>query len=98
MTKIKAAFTIIAMAGFALSTSVFAADAKTYTASGKLTHVISTELTIRTPMQDLVVARDAKTKVVGGELKKGQSATVLYIKEAGRPIATQVTIGSSATR
>jgi len=92
MTKIKAALTIIAMASIALSSVAFAADAKTYTASGKLTRVISTEFTLRTVVQDLVVARDAKTKVVGGELRKGQTATVLYIKEAGRPIATQVTI------
>jgi hypothetical protein len=94
MTKIKAALTIIAMASVALSSVTFAADAKTYTASGKLTRVIATEFTLRTPVQDLVVSRDAKTKVVGGELKKGQSATVLYTKEAGRPIATQVTINS----
>jgi hypothetical protein len=92
MTKIKAALTIIAMASIALSSVAFAADAKTYTASGKLTRVISTEFTLRTVVQDLVVAPDAKTKVVGGELRKGQTATVLYIKEAGRPIATQVTI------
>jgi hypothetical protein len=98
MTKIKAALTIIAMASVALSSVAFAADAKTYTASGKLTKVLSTEFTIRTPVQDLIVARDARTKVVGGELKKGQSATVLYTKEAGRPIATQVTIGGSAKR
>lgn len=98
MTKIKAALTIIAMTSVALSSVVFAADAKTYTAAGKLTHVSSAEFTIRTPVQDLVVSRDTKTKVIGGEMKKGQSATVLYTKEAGRPVATQVTLGGSATR
>jgi hypothetical protein len=98
MIKIKAALTIIAIASVALSSVAFGADTKTYTAKGKLTRVISTEFTIRTPIQDLVVGRDAKTKVVGGELKKGQSATVLYIKEAGRPVATEVTMGGSATR
>jgi hypothetical protein len=97
MTKIKAALTIIAMASVALS-SVALADTKVFTASGKLTHVSSAEFTIRTPVQDLVVARNDKTKVIGGEMKKGQSASVLYIKEAGRPIATQVTMGGSATR
>jgi hypothetical protein len=94
MTKIKAALTIIAMASVALSSVAYAADGKTYTASGKLTHVSSNEFTIRTPVQDLMVTRDAKTKVVGGELKKGASATVLYVTQAGRPIATQVTIST----
>lgn len=98
MIKLKAALTLIAMASIAFSNAAFAADAKTFTATGKLTKVSSAEFTLRTPIQDLIVARDAKTKVVGGELKKGESASVLYIKEAGRPIATQVTISTAPKR
>ena len=99
MIKIKTALAMIAMASLALSSVALAADAKTFTASGKLTRVTSAEFTIRTPVQDLIVARDANTKVSGGgELHKGQSATVLYVKVAGRPVATQVTIAGGAKR
>ena len=98
MIKIKTVLAMIAMASLALSSLAFAAGGKTFTASGKLTKVTSAEFTIRTPVQDLIVARDANTKVSGGDLHKGQSATVLYVNVAGRPIATQVTIGGSGKK
>jgi hypothetical protein len=98
MIKIKAALTIIALTSVALTNIVSAAGEKTYTASGKVTRVVATEFTLRTPIQDIVIARDANTKVAGGDLKKGQGATVIYTKTAGRPIATQITMTGSAVK
>jgi hypothetical protein len=92
MIKIKTAFTIVLVASLALGSIALAADAKTFRATGKLTKVNSTGLTVRTPTQDLEVTRDAKTKVSGGDLNLGKLVTVIYTKVAGRAYATEVTV------
>jgi hypothetical protein len=92
MIKIKTALTIVLVASLTLGSIALAADAKTFRATGKLTKVSSAEFTVRTSAQDLEIAHDAKTKVSGGDLNTGKVVTVTYIKVAGRPYATEVTV------
>ena len=92
MINIKTAFIFIAAASLALTGATLATDAKTYRAAGTLIRISDTLLLLRTSTQDLELTRDAKTKV-NGELKRNVPASVTYIKVAGRPHATEVSVG-----
>jgi hypothetical protein len=92
MINIKTAFTLFAAISLALTSAASAGDAKSYRAVGNIQRVSDTLLLLRTSSQDLELTRDAKTKI-NGQLTRGALATVIYTKIAGRPYATEVTVG-----
>ena len=92
MIKIKEAIAVVLMASVAFGGVALAAEAKTYKAVGKLRKLTTTEILVATSSQDLEITHDAKTKIIGGELKSGGVATVIYTKVGGQPYATQITM------
>jgi hypothetical protein len=88
MTNIKTAFALVATVSLILCGAAFAAE-KVYSATGKILHVTTASITLRTSAQDLEVTRDAKTKV-SGDLKPGTSVKITYDKVAGQPHAVEV--------
>ena len=77
-----------------LATVATAADQK-FKADGSIQRLSSDMILLRTSAQDIEIKRDAKTKVTGGELRRGGSATVFYIKVAGENVATEVVMGGA---
>ena len=95
--NLKTIFTLVAAVSLALAITTSAADKsdKPYRAVGTVMHATDAQIMLRTKAQDIEFVRDAKTKVTG-ELKKGVVATVIYVKVAGQPHATEVTVGAPA--
>lgn len=93
MRKIKTAFSIAA-AMLALAAVALAADQK-FKAEGSIQRMSSDMILLRTSAQDIEIKRDAKTKVTGGELRRGGSAMVIYTKVAGENVATEIIMGGS---
>jgi hypothetical protein len=77
-----------------LATIATAADQK-FRADGAIQRLSSDMMLVRTSAQDVEIKRDAKTKVTGGELRRGASCTVYYIKVAGENVATEVVMGGA---
>ncbi len=91
MFKIKTILGLIATISVVLTVATGAADAKIFKASGTILRLNSTMLLLRTPVQDIEITQDAKTKV-NGQLAKGAGATVIYDKVAGQAHATEITV------
>jgi len=82
---------LIATISLMLTVTTPAADAKIFRASGSILRLNDTMLLLRTPVQDIEITHDSKTKV-NGQLARGAVATVTYDKVAGQPHATEITI------
>lgn len=85
-------FGIAAALGLALVTVALGAGEK-YKAEGSIQRLSSDMILLRTSAQDIEIKRDAKTKVTGGEARRGASATVFYTKVNGENVATEVVMG-----
>ena len=82
MRKMKSILAFAAAITLVLTTVATAADQK-FRADGSIQRLSSDMILLRTSAQDIEIKRDAKTKVTGGELRRGASATVFYTKVAG---------------
>jgi hypothetical protein len=74
-----------------LSAVTFAAEAK-FRADGSIQRMSGDMILLRTSAQDIEIKRDAKTKITG-ELRRGSSAMVYYMKVGGENIATEIIMG-----
>ena len=92
--KIKRAFTLVLAISLVLSAVTLAADQK-FRAEGTIQRISSDMILLRTNAADLEIKRDAKTKVSGGELRRGGSAAVYYTKVAGENVATEIVMGGA---
>lgn len=87
-------FLILAAAvSLALTSVGFGADQK-FRADGTVQRLSSDRILVRTPVQDIEIARDAKTKVTGN-LVRGMSVTVYYVKQSGENMATEIIMGGA---
>jgi cytochrome bd-type quinol oxidase subunit 1 len=80
MMKTKTTFSLLAIAGLALSGVAFAGG-KTYQATGQVVKVSAAMVVIQSGTQKWEIARDTNTKVKG-DLKKGDTVTVTYTMNA----------------
>jgi hypothetical protein len=92
--KIKRALTLAAAISLIVSAVTMAADQK-FRADGTIQRMSSDMILLRTSAQDIEIKRDAKTKVTGGELRRGGAATVFYTKVAGENVATEINMGAT---
>jgi hypothetical protein len=79
--NMKAAFSLLAAATLTLSSTVFAADAKTYQVTGPVLEVTDTMIAVQKGKDRWEINRDANTKVTG-DLKVGEKVTVTYTMSA----------------
>jgi hypothetical protein len=77
-----------------LTTVTNAADQK-FRADGTVQRLSSDMILVRAPAQDVEIVRNAKTKVTGGEPRKGGAVTVFYVKENGQNVATEIVMGGA---
>ena len=82
------------MMGLALASVTLAADQK-YRADGPIQRLQSDMILVRTTTQDIEIKRDAKTKVSGGEVRRGAVTTVFYTKVNGENVATEIVMGGA---
>ncbi|MBV9618930.1 MAG: hypothetical protein JO201_06920 [Verrucomicrobia bacterium] len=92
--KIKQTLTLAAAISLVAAAITMAADQK-FRAEGSIQRMSSDMILLRTSATDIEIKRDAKTKVTGGELRRGGSATVIYTKVAGENVATEITMGGA---
>jgi hypothetical protein len=98
MRKIKPALALGVVAiSLALTAVTLAADGQKFRADGTIQRISGDMILMRCSAQDIEIARDAKTKVTGGELRRGATATVMYTKIAGQNHATEIIMGGSKT-
>ena len=88
----KQTLTLAAVISLALAAITLAADQK-FRADGSIQRISSDMILLRTSAQDIEITRDSKTKITG-DLRRGASANVLYIKKAGQNYATEITMES----
>jgi len=89
----KRLFTFAAAVSLVLATIASAADQK-FRADGTIQRLSSDMVLVRTPVQDIEIARNSKTKVTGN-LMRGAPATVYYIKVSGQNTATEIVMGGA---
>ena len=77
----KAAFSLLAAASLALSSTVLAAGTKTYQVTGPVLEVTDTMIAVQKGKDRWEINRDANTKVTG-ELKVGEKVTITYTMSA----------------
>jgi hypothetical protein len=77
----KTAFSLLAAASLALSSTAFAAGAKTYQVTGPVLEVTDTIIVVQKGKDRWEINRDANTKVTG-DLKVGEKVTVTYTMSA----------------
>ena len=85
--------TLAAAISLVMAAVTMAADQK-FRADGTIQRISSDRILVRTPVTDVEVARDAKTKVTGN-LTRGMPATVFYIKVSGQNTATEIVMGGA---
>ena len=85
---------LIATIGLMLAVTTPAADTK-FRADGTIQRISSDMVLLRTSAQDIEIKRDAKSKVTGGELRRGGACTVMYTKVAGENVATDIVMGGA---
>ena len=78
--NMKAALSLLAAAGLALSTG-FAAGGKTYQVTGPVLEVTDTMIAVQKGKDRWEISRDANTKVTG-DLKVGEKVTITYTMTA----------------
>jgi ribosomal 50S subunit-recycling heat shock protein len=79
--KTKSAFSLLAAACLALSSSAFAAGAKTYQVTGPVLEVNDSMIAVQKGKDRWEVNRDSNTKVTG-DLKVGDKVTITYTMTA----------------
>jgi len=79
--NMKAAFSLLAAAGLALSSTAFAAGGKTYQVTGPVLEVTDTMIVVQKGKDRWEISRDANTKVTG-DLKVGEKVTITYTMSA----------------
>ena len=94
MKNLKLALTFAAAITLTLTTLGFGADQK-FRADGTIQRIGSDRILVRTPVQDIEIARDAHTKVTGN-LVRGMAATVFYVKASGENMATEIVMGGAS--
>lgn len=72
---------LVLVSALLLSAPAFAAK-KTYQASGTVSEITDTEVTIDKGKEKWTIKREAGTKVNGGDLKKGAKVTIYYTMAA----------------
>jgi hypothetical protein len=77
----KTAFSLLAAASLALSSTAFAAGAKTYQVTGPVLEITDTIIAVQKGKDRWEINRDANTKVTG-DLKVGEKVTVTYTMSA----------------
>ena len=87
----KSAFGLAVAISLLFSAVALAADAK-FQADGSIQRMSGDMILVRTSTQDIEIKRDAKTKITG-ELRRGGSAKVYYMKVGGENIATEIVMG-----
>jgi hypothetical protein len=94
MRNFKRALNLAAAISLALTAFTLAADQK-FRAEGSIQRMSADMILVRTSAADIEIKRNAKTKVTGGELRRGGSATVYYTKVAGENVATEIVMGGA---
>ena len=79
--KTKTLFGLVAAASLALSSTAFAAGAKTYQVTGPVLEVTDTMVAVQKGKDRWEINRDANTKVTG-DLKVGEKVTITYTMSA----------------
>ena len=79
--NMKAAFSLLAAASLALSSTGFAAGGKTYQVTGPVLEVTDTMIAVQKGKDRWEINRDANTKVTG-DLKVGEKVTITYTMSA----------------
>lgn len=79
--KIKSALSLLAAASLALSSTVFAAGAKTYQVTGPVLEVTDSMIAVQKGKDRWEISRDANTKVTG-DIKVGEKVTITYTMSA----------------
>lgn len=82
------------MMGLALASVTLAADQK-FRADGTVQRLSSDTILVRSSAADFEIKRDSKTKVTGGEVRRGAAVTVFYSKVAGENVATEIVMGGA---
>jgi hypothetical protein len=77
----KTAFSLLAAASLALSSSAYAAGEKTYQVTGPVLEVTDTMIAVQKGKDRWEINRDANTKVAG-DLKVGEKVKVTYTMSA----------------
>src|SRR6267378_4237459 len=79
--NMKTVFSLLAAASLALSSTAFAAGAKTYQVTGPVLEVNDTMIAVQKGKDRWEINRDANTKVTG-DVKMGDKVTVTYTMSA----------------
>jgi hypothetical protein len=79
--NMKAAFSLLAAASLALSSTAFAAGGKTYQVTGPVLEVTDSMIAVQKGKDRWEINRDASTKVTG-DLKVGEKVTITYTMSA----------------
>jgi hypothetical protein len=79
--NIKTAFSLLAAASLAFSSTAFAAGDKTYQVTGPVLEVTDTMIAVQKGKDRWEISRDANTKVTG-DLKVGEKVTITYTMSA----------------
>ncbi len=79
--KTNTAFSLLAAASLALSSTAFAAGAKTYQVTGPVLEVTDSMVAVQKGKDRWEINRDSNTKV-NGDLKVGEKVTVTYTMSA----------------
>lgn len=77
----KPAFSLLAAASLALSSTTLAAGGKTYQVTGPVLEVTDTMIAVQKGKDRWEISRDANTKVTG-DLKVGEKVTITYTMSA----------------
>ncbi len=77
-----------------LTTVANAADQK-FRADGTVQRLSSDMILVRASAQDVEITRNAKTKLTGGEPRRGGAVTVFYTKQNGQNVATEIIMGGA---
>ena len=91
----KRTLTLAAVISLALAAVTLAADQK-FRADGTIQRMSGDMILVRTSAADIEVKRDSKTKITGGELRRGGGVTVFYTKVAGENVASEIIMGGPA--
>src|SRR6266542_6095902 len=78
---LQTAFSLLAAASLALSSTAFAAGGKTYQVTGPVLEVTDTMIAVQKGKDRWEISRDANTKVTG-DLKVGEKVTITYTMSA----------------
>lgn len=94
MRTFKSILALAAAISVALTVVANAADQK-FRTDGTVQRLSSDMILVRASAQDVEITRDAKTKLTGGEPRKGGAVTVFYTKVNGQNYATEIVMGGA---